>query len=499
MTDLFLLLLLLTAQTIKVCSQPYKPDSHGTCLKPTEYLPDGLNLCCKKCPPGRRKKQECSETAETECEQCPTGQYLESWNYSPNCFSCDKCKSNKGLQYGQNCSYTQRSRCECQPGMYCILGFDDPYCSACRKYTLCRGGYGVSVPGTANSDVKCEQCPDGTFSDTVSHTVPCRLHTNCHGRVAIRKGNATSDTVCAPEALISNTQPQTSTKEPHTEIVFTTASTMTSTVSATSDSKAPRGLTGPTPSISHLTSVLKAVFNHSTKSPPPRLVSDSKLAAVIGGVTGVIFLIIVIFLLFLCKAMWKKDAARLHPKIDANGNCESGVKINQGYLGETQLTSFIGSPAEQQNLLEKGEAYRDQSQCSNNTETLTRTHGCSNHESIGPLQSTTALHNPHSALPEPLTLLSNTEPVTPQPSIPTQSSSQPTSPQIISTVTNSPSVNFNITFQISNGSIGTPATDFMQADSKLPFGEEEESVSIPQQEAGKQSQMSVQESESYSA
>lgn len=31
--------------------------------------------------------------------------------------------------------------------------------------------------GTADSDVKCEQCPDGTFSDTVSYTDPCRPHT----------------------------------------------------------------------------------------------------------------------------------------------------------------------------------------------------------------------------------------------------------------------------------------------------------------------------------
>lgn len=31
--------------------------------------------------------------------------------------------------------------------------------------------------GTANSNVKCERCPSGTFSDTTSYTDPCRNHT----------------------------------------------------------------------------------------------------------------------------------------------------------------------------------------------------------------------------------------------------------------------------------------------------------------------------------
>lgn len=182
------------------------------------------------------------------------------------------------------------------------------------------------------------------------------------------------------------------------------------------------------------------------------------------------------------------------------------LQINLGYLGETQLTSLTVTSPEQQCLLQNGEVCSDHSQSSNNTETLTRTDGCSSEESIGPLLSTVALHNPLSALSEPMTLLSNTEPISPQLSVPTQissqPSSQPTSPQVISPVTPSPHVNVNITFNIANGTCGTPTvtpTDLMQVDSKLPFGEKEESFSIPQQEAGKQSLISVQESESYSA
>lgn len=169
-------------------------------------------------------------------------------------------------------------------------------------------------------------------------------------------------------------------------------------------------------------------------------------------------------------------------------------------MRETQLISSTVTLPEQQCLLEKREACSDQSQSSNNTETLTRTDDCSSYESIAPLQPTIALHSSHSALSEPMTLLPSTEPVPPQTSIPT--SSQPTSPQIVSPVTTSPHVNVNITFHIGNGSGRTPSvmpTDLVQVDSQLPFGEAEESFSTPQQEAGKQSIMAVQESASYSA
>lgn len=213
--------------------------------------------------------------------------------------------------------------------------------------------------------------------------------------------------------------------------------------------------------------------------------------------------------------LFHPDAAEFHPKIDANGNCEAGEKvslpmlsflvtfeksgsqaetnvplcvflqqIHHGYVGETQLTSFTKSSPEQQCLLEQGEVSSEQSQSS------TRTDGCSSEESIGPLQSTLCV-SPLSALSEPMSLLSNTELETTQTSISTPAA-QPT-------VTTSPQVNVNITFNIGNSSAGTqpviPA-DLVQADPELPFGEEE-SFSIPQQEDGKQSLLSVQESESW--
>lgn len=169
--------------------------------------------------------------------------------------------------------------------------------------------------------------------------------------------------------------------------------------------------------------------------------------------------------------------------------------VSQDFLGETKQFSFTVTSPEQQCLLEKVEACSDHSQSSNNTESLSRTEDCSSCESNAPLQSTFALRGPHSALSEPMTLISSTEPVSTPSSFPAQSPSQPSSPQIVSPVT-SPQVNVNITFHIGNGSARTPSvmpTDLVQTNSQLPFGEEE-SISIPQQEAGKQSLMSVQES-----
>lgn len=154
----------------------------------------------------------------------------------------------------------------------------------------------------------------------------------------------------------------------------------------------------------------------------------------------------------------------------------------------SRMDLFTVKSQEDQHLLEKREPSSNHSQWATHTEGLTRTE-----IEVDPLQST-------SNLSEPTPLMSNTEPTVSQPSIHTQTSSQPSSPQIITPVTTSPHVNVNITLHIGNGSCRTPTfipTDLMQADNKLPFGEEEESFSTPQQEDGKQSLMSVQESSSY--
>ncbi|XP_035007978.2 tumor necrosis factor receptor superfamily member 1B isoform X1 [Hippoglossus stenolepis] len=481
MKEILALLVLLCVRT----TTPYRPDSDGRCRNSTtEYVVN--NRCCKKCPPGQRLSQKCSDTTESVCKQCDPNQYMEKWNYAPNCSPCRICKPYKGLQYAQNCSSITRAGCVCKPGMYCIVEFDDPYCAECRKYRLCKAGSGVSVPGTAYSDVRCERCPNGMFSNTSSLTDPCRPHTECHGKAVARKGNAASDNLCEEGAVISTLLPDT-TKGYHPGTLFSTADTIRSTVLAISDA-----------TLSVSASVSNEVFNHSTTSLPPYKAPGISLAAVIAGVIGFLLIFIIIILVFLCKAVRSKDAEKFHPKVDANGNCESDNKqITQSYLGETQLMSFTVTCPEQQSLLDKAGACSDYSQSSNYTDTSTRTDGGGSHDSIGPLQSTLALNNSYPAVSEPMTLISNTEPVTPQPSVPSESSSQPTSPQIISPLTANPQFNVNITFHIGNGSCGTPSvTQLTESDSHLPFGEEEESFSSPQQEDGKHPLTPVQDSAS---
>ncbi|KAK5934157.1 hypothetical protein CgunFtcFv8_014576 [Champsocephalus gunnari] len=285
----------------------------------------------------------------------------------------------------------------------------------------------VFLSGTGDSNVRCERCPNGTFSDTVSSVDHCQPHTNCYGRVVVKKGDATSDRMCEPPN--ANTLSQTSTKNPPTEMLFTTATEVMSTLLVTSETT--RVKKDSTLSLSP--SASGDVFIYSTNPPPtssaPDSTLDSMVPAVLASVIGLLVFIAII-LLFLCKPRWKKDAARFPPGVDANGNCESGDKINKGYLRETQ-----------------------------------------------PL----------------MTLISDMESVRPQASVPPQSSSQPTSPQVISPLTTIPIV--NITVNIGHGSCGTPNGTHIE--SQLQFRDEEELLSIPQQEAGKESLMSVQEDESY--
>ncbi|XP_028303692.1 tumor necrosis factor receptor superfamily member 1B isoform X2 [Gouania willdenowi] len=479
MKDLLVLLVLLIAQTLTNC-QPYQADSDGKCQDTLrEYPLDGSTLCCKKCPPGKRSNHTCSENSETDCVQCDPNLYTESWNYHSKCYRCTKCKSKKGLQYARNCSFEANAKCICQPGMYCIMDFDAPYCTECRKYTMCRPGYGVVTP--ANSDVVCEQCLSGMFSDTASSTDRCRRHTTCNDRTYIREGTATSDTVCV------------STHQPDTQVVLTTATALMNKVLTFPVSVVSNGLRDFTQSAG--SSVSEEMFYPSTQSPPPTTEPGIELTGIVGGVSGLILLLIIILLLCLCKKTWRKGAVRLQRKVDANGNTGRSDEVSQIYLEDSQMTSITVTSPEQLCLLEKTDFDSDPNQSKTISEVSPESDNNNSHEPIGPLQSTLPLDSQHRASFEPS--LSNSEFVAPQSSTITEPSSQPTSLLVISPVATSPHVNVNITLNIGNGSCGTPSfipTNLAQENCELPFGEKEESFSMPMQEDGKQTFTSVQES-----
>ncbi|XP_054640625.1 tumor necrosis factor receptor superfamily member 1B [Dunckerocampus dactyliophorus] len=340
MKDVFVLL---AAHVVEVLSLPYYAGPSRKCNYPDrEYLLEALSLCCSKCPPGRRLTRECNETTESVCEPCERDQYMESWNYAPNCFPCSKCKAQKGLQFAHACSSTAMSKCACRPGMYCIMESDEQHCTECIHHTSCKAGYGVFVPGTATSNVKCKKCNDGTFSDVSSAVEPCRPHTSCHGRPVLTEGTSTSDTVCEADL-----RPR-----------IQTSGNANQTVTARSP-----GSVLPSP-----------------KSPG----ADKELVATVASVVGVviIFIVIAIILLVLYRTIWMKGTARLQPKNNANENCESDDEVNQGHLGETLLTAVAS--LEQHCLLQKVEVSGDSGHCSSSD--------TSSQESTEPLQSTVALH-----------------------------------------------------------------------------------------------------------
>ncbi|XP_051957973.1 tumor necrosis factor receptor superfamily member 1B isoform X2 [Xyrauchen texanus] len=191
-------------------SLPYKSD--GDCVNSTsEYFNKLLSICCSKCKPGTRQQVECTADSDTICAPCQDGQYSDNMNHFGNCFSCKKCNDDKGLKYVTKCSADTKSVCECKLGMFCYrYHFDE--CEACRKYKSCKPGEGVIKNGTSKSNVKCERCSEGTFSNS-TNTETCKPHTRCVGSAVLRPGNSTTDTKCDTTPFTTNkVPPQISTK-----------------------------------------------------------------------------------------------------------------------------------------------------------------------------------------------------------------------------------------------------------------------------------------------
>lgn len=481
MEDLVLQLVLLLTLTLETSSLPYVVNATQTCSDPTKYIREESGLCCSRCPPGHKLKTECTETTDSVCEPCGIGLHMEKWNYASNCFTCDKCKEAKGLQYTQRCSANTSAKCGCMPGKYCIM-FNGKRCRECVSHKTCKEGFGVSVQGTDTSDVICKKCLEGTFSGTVSSTEACKPHTICDERDIISKGNATSDTVCKAAAR-TQTNVTFNTKL-ETTVISTAASQLQKTTAVTSKSL-PRHTTSS--AITGILLIPATELPNPTKNQVPHAGPDRQMAAVIGGSAGLFVLIVVIVLLVLCKRVSQKPALEEHAKVDANGNRETnGDNTNLCYLGDTHHLSVNTVKLEQQGLLQNGTA--GQNHCVGNTDEH------NSNESVEPLQSTLPLHQPESALSEPLPLQSNVDQFVSQNGLTTQTSSQPTSPQ---NMTPSPLVNVNINLHIGNGTCGAPAVmlkDMTPPEPKIPFGEEEESCSLLQQEDGKPSLLSVEES-----
>ncbi|XP_067873031.1 uncharacterized protein [Heterodontus francisci] len=120
-----------------------------TCCQDRQFLHNGI--CCDLCPAGTRVATYCRSNASTKCTLCVAGTYAIKAHNSTTCIPCQTCKENM------------------------------------------------------TSDVVCEECPDGTFSDKHSISQVCTGITNCHalGMIETMAGTKTSNAKCIyPEVII---------------------------------------------------------------------------------------------------------------------------------------------------------------------------------------------------------------------------------------------------------------------------------------------------------
>jgi len=117
------------------------------CVNDTWSKP-GATECtaCITCPPGTYQRQNCSDTTPRACQECAAGTYS---NIS-DAFQCSTCPA----------------------GMWSTNGAVD--CTPCRAES-CDVGHFISVNCTSTTNKRCEECPAGTYSDSVDSLscTPC--------------------------------------------------------------------------------------------------------------------------------------------------------------------------------------------------------------------------------------------------------------------------------------------------------------------------------------
>ncbi|MEE6527608.1 hypothetical protein FKM82_029098, partial [Ascaphus truei] len=141
---------------------------------PTYQWRDGNiaeELKCQQCPPGTSVAKHCTSQSETLCQPCPDLHYTQYWNYLDKCRYCNVfCGAQERVKH--ECNATHNRVCECQPGYHRGFQF-------CVRHKECGPGFGVSQPGTEDTDTECTRCPPGTFSAQSSSLQRCGPHRDC--------------------------------------------------------------------------------------------------------------------------------------------------------------------------------------------------------------------------------------------------------------------------------------------------------------------------------
>ncbi|XP_035200756.1 tumor necrosis factor receptor superfamily member 8 isoform X1 [Oxyura jamaicensis] len=188
---------LLLLQDIQGAPQPSLTSSRSCDTLKNWFYDETLQRCCYQCPSGYAKRKACPMDPDEDCMRCGPEQYLNEESQKPHCDACVSCAKESDLVEKVPCSFNSSRVCECRPGLFCQTAVKYT-CMRCQQHTACKPGFGVKVRGTSTTDVSCEECPPGTFSDQNSSTDICKPHTDCAklNKVAQSKGNSTHDQIC---------------------------------------------------------------------------------------------------------------------------------------------------------------------------------------------------------------------------------------------------------------------------------------------------------------
>uniref|UniRef100_A0A452TME9 Uncharacterized LOC103671065 n=1 Tax=Ursus maritimus TaxID=29073 RepID=A0A452TME9_URSMA len=132
---------------------------------PEEYKPDGLGLCCRKCPAGFHVSRHCGVNHGMPiCDPCEPGSFLTYPNGETSCQPCAKCREDQEMV--AVCTRTSNQKCQCKTGsFYC----DSPDCTeSCYRCRRCSGA--TLRPCNATSDTVCDTEPGPEAPDFTERT-----------------------------------------------------------------------------------------------------------------------------------------------------------------------------------------------------------------------------------------------------------------------------------------------------------------------------------------
>ncbi|AOC55169.1 tumor necrosis factor receptor protein [Lymphocystis disease virus 3] len=157
-------------------------------------LPNTIPKCirCSICYHPEQTETACTKSNNAKCK-CKTGYYRD--NYGA-CSQCSDCKPSEMVAV--ECASSQNTICKCKEGYYNKNG-------VCIKCSNCYLGEGVLAPCTNVTDVTCEICTEGTFSDKISNADVCNPYTVCILGLAGLNFNVTwFNTVCINCSVIGS-------------------------------------------------------------------------------------------------------------------------------------------------------------------------------------------------------------------------------------------------------------------------------------------------------